>query len=390
MKAVVMEMNNNICSVLCDDGAFRKLKGSYEIGQEIDVVPGKRNYCLPLGKKTKQRSYTGYIAGLAAAAVLFLAVGSYETVFAYSYVTLDVNPSIEYTLNRLNRVIKVSALNEDASTIVESLNSSVRLNTLSDAVSKTIDTLQEYEYLIEDDSSVLVDVVSGSDSVTELLTSSVTTSVEDYDNITVSIITSDENDRAAANENGISTGRYEAMKLSEEKETDTKSTEAPEDLQEYDSEEKIDRYRHMSVKEIVSEIEASNNVDDIENSSIESNNKLELENESGNEGQSNPEVPEGIVKPEGYNSENEQDNSSKESTTEKWQNKTQENATDTVPSDGSQTTPSGPSTQTPFGNNNLENEFGSEYPQEYDTDTYPDQSTVPQGNQSQDFSPHKN
>ncbi len=212
MNAVVMEKHDKSYAVLCDDGVFRSIQGKFEIGQSIDVCVVKKNACCLVRHKTSKTYdlWKTFIPYVAAAIIILTGSGLYyETAYAYSYVTIDVNPSIELTLNRLNRVIDITALNEDAQSIVEELSSEIKLNTLSDAVTKTIDVFQKNSYLMDDDSSILIDVVTEDNNLATKLSESIEASVNKHDNITPVLLHSDKATREKAKESGISTGKYE-------------------------------------------------------------------------------------------------------------------------------------------------------------------------------------
>ena len=254
MHAIVMEKKKRICAVLCDDGCFRKIAGNFDVGQEISVIADSPTACHIRGKKNRHQSIYRLFLPYAAAALIIIAAGlsyMYETALAYSYVTVDVNPSIEYTLNRLNRVINVTALNDDATSIVENLNSSIKNKSLSDALSETVAVLQENNYLLGDDASILIDVVPGSERSYSDLSGDISEAFDDS-NISLCLLESDIDSRQEAIGSGMSTGRFEAMKQiadsSPDNETDSFTGDNSQDLSALK-----DVYKSLPVKEILSE-----------------------------------------------------------------------------------------------------------------------------------------
>ena len=107
MKAVVVEINKKDAIVLSKKGDFIKIRNSgyYEVGHEIEV-PGKPVFNI---------SAYGKLASVAAACLLVvsLGLGAYAYSIPYSYVNIDINPSVEITANTFDRIIDVKALNED-------------------------------------------------------------------------------------------------------------------------------------------------------------------------------------------------------------------------------------------------------------------------------------
>ena len=263
MHAIVMEKKKRICAVLCDDGCFRKIAGNFDVGQEISVIADSPTTCHIRGKKNRHQSMYRIFLPYAAAALIIIAAGlsyMYETALAYSYVTVDVNPSIEYTLNRLNRVINVTALNDDATSIVENLNGSIKNKSLSDALSETVAVLQDNNYLLGDDASILIDVVPGSERSYSDLSGDISETFDDS-NISLCLLESDIASRQEAIDSGMSTGRFEAMKQIADSnpgnETDSFTGDNIQDLSALK-----DVYKTLPVKEILTTEEQLQNAND--------------------------------------------------------------------------------------------------------------------------------
>ena len=119
--------------------------------------------------------------GTAAACFLAAAVGSggynlYRNSLVDSIVGLDVNPSVELSINRKERVLKADALNEDARTILQGMDlKGVELNV---AVNAIVGSMVSNGYLEELDSTILVTVMGDSVSRTAVLRSQVVADVE--------------------------------------------------------------------------------------------------------------------------------------------------------------------------------------------------------------------
>ena len=66
------------------------------------------------GKRLSRPGYRLALGAACAMAALFLCIGSYALLWMpVAYVSIDVNPSLELELNRLDRVISGRAYNED-------------------------------------------------------------------------------------------------------------------------------------------------------------------------------------------------------------------------------------------------------------------------------------
>lgn len=96
----------------------------------------------------------------AAACVCLLSVTggiyAYGETRVVSVVGIDVNPGIELSLNRNDRILKAEAVNEDAAGILESVD--VKGKKLDKAVARIVDSMLDHGYLKEAVNGVLVTV----------------------------------------------------------------------------------------------------------------------------------------------------------------------------------------------------------------------------------------
>ena len=119
MKAVVLEIRDGYAAVLVKGGSIERIRDNgYKPGQEI-IMPRKNIV------------YSGAFRIMAAAAALLIVFIGGGVVYQRNlketgYVTVDVNPSLEYAINAKCKVIKVTALNEDAEEIARNLKNTVK------------------------------------------------------------------------------------------------------------------------------------------------------------------------------------------------------------------------------------------------------------------------
>lgn len=169
MKGIVLEYDKKDVIILTDDGLFKKIKNNnYAIGQAIEIervqTAGKR-----------------FAAGIAsmAAALMLTTVGSIAYYTPTDYISLDVNPSITYTLNTFNRILDVEAVNKDGEAILSELN----LNHMSidDAVRITLDELISEGYLNDNpDNGVIITASNNKMENAEAMASKLEQEVKDY------------------------------------------------------------------------------------------------------------------------------------------------------------------------------------------------------------------
>jgi len=247
MKAIVLEIKDGVAAVLKEDGTVATTKQKCAVGDTIY-----------LEEKQEIISLRGMRYAAAAAAVLITGIGggSYLTASACSYVSLDVNPSVEFTLNRLNRVIDVTAVNEDAEALVEALRAgSVKNDTLQQALDKSVDFLSGEGYLDGEEDYLLLNVSSDDakrSAKLEVEATQMLTGRFGSEGETEWIISfSDRQTRGYARELGISAGRYEEIRSIEE--ANDNVADAPglngEDKHFLDV-ETVGRYRDDSLEEL--------------------------------------------------------------------------------------------------------------------------------------------
>ncbi|HYE09260.1 MAG TPA: anti-sigma factor domain-containing protein, partial [Patescibacteria group bacterium] len=151
MKAIVAEIDKKQMIVITDKGDFIKVKRqmSVGIGDEIELKPQKINL-------TYRR-----LASMAACflACIFLTTGVYAYYTPYSYVSVDINPSIALSLNRLERVIAVNPLNEDAVNLIKNTKG-LKNQDIDAALSSIIESASEEGYIDEQTENQIMVVVS--------------------------------------------------------------------------------------------------------------------------------------------------------------------------------------------------------------------------------------
>lgn len=111
MRNVVVQVQGKYVVLMNDIGDFIKIKNKdYTIGQRIEYYSVKKKAC-----------FARLLTAAAAVVVMLFGGGAYAYYTPYSYVTVDINPSIELEMNIFNRVIDAKAMNEDAKPILNDL-----------------------------------------------------------------------------------------------------------------------------------------------------------------------------------------------------------------------------------------------------------------------------
>lgn len=205
-KAIVMEVKDSHAAVLCEDGTFRKIRKKCKVGDEVTV-----SYLPQIFYNAAFRRMTA----AAAVIVMFLSTGFYLTVPACSYVSLDAEPSIEFSLNRLNRVVSVNAINDEGREIRDELMKDFRPNApLSKTLGRADELMAQHGYRGQEDTYYLVNISSDNEKRRERIHNEVDRTLKhpEDDKFTMIINGSDLKDHRRAREHGISAGRFEEIR----------------------------------------------------------------------------------------------------------------------------------------------------------------------------------
>ena len=135
--------------------------------------------------------------------------GSYAYLSPYGTVSLDVNPSIEYSINRFDKVLSVSGVNDDGSNIVSSLDvSKLKYKDIETAIDNTIDQIDAEGYFAdESDNYVVVTANTGADAHTDKLVERLDKTVAKHEGIRPITSKVSDDDLRNAHEQGISAGK---------------------------------------------------------------------------------------------------------------------------------------------------------------------------------------
>lgn len=155
-KAYIIDDEGNISCI--DDQGF-SVGEELEINVKTQTVPEK---IMIFAKRNMP------VIAAAAAFVVMLSGGvGYANCHTYSTVTLDINPSLRYSLNLFDKVIEVGAYNNDGEEIVSRIEKDAKGKNLENVVSLTLDELDRTGYVGEE-TSVVVTLGSKVDSEDKL------------------------------------------------------------------------------------------------------------------------------------------------------------------------------------------------------------------------------
>lgn len=158
MKAIVVEIRDALAAVLSDDGSMYRVKNNkYTVGQVIEM------------KKQIPRNIRKVVAWAASAAAVLLvcATSAWAYYTPYSYVSLDVNPSIEFSLNRFNIVLSAKGVNSDGEEILSGLHiGSLKNMHIQEAIALTVQQISDEGYFDGETGGGIVVAASSEDEET--------------------------------------------------------------------------------------------------------------------------------------------------------------------------------------------------------------------------------
>lgn len=240
-RGIVMEVQKQSVLVLTSEGEFVKCKKQhreYEIGEEI---------LFPQAEKMEQRSKLlfffwpkrfAFAASSVLALCLWVFFNSPAEEKAMAYVAVDINPSLEMTVDSELHVINLEAYNEDGRRVLSRLKAWE--NEPLATVIRTIVRQSQQEGYLQSDKQVTITSVtaSGTDGQIEQRIDDVITTVQktyEKEAVTVVLQKSTIQMREDAKRAGISTGIYmrqEKEKLQQKQEGNGKLEKAPANQQE--------------------------------------------------------------------------------------------------------------------------------------------------------------
>lgn len=245
MKAIVVEKQGNYAIVLDKEGCFKRIKINSKVlnvGDEIEI-----------NERAIKKEALRILAAAASFIIFFgVAFSGYAYFTPYSYVDVDINPSVEIVANRFDRVLKVDAVNVDGEKL---LFTSFKHQKLSEAVVSICNKAEEVGYLKKgEENNLLLTFSSKRDAKADILESELTQIVQSSSNETKVMsekVSIQEHDNAR--ELGLSAGKLLLL---------DKLKEANPDIN-------TDMYTDVSIKEIMESIK------DLEKKSSEKKNKEE-------------------------------------------------------------------------------------------------------------------
>lgn len=146
-NGIIMEEHKRYYIVMTRDGEFLKVKKikEYQIGEEISFTTSQEEKAS-LGRKLFARKIPQFSMALVLLLAVIPLLTNLNTGKAYAYVTVDINPSIEMSIDDKQTVTAMRAYNDDGTNIVRSIDD-WRGKTLTDVTEEIISQSEQNGYL---------------------------------------------------------------------------------------------------------------------------------------------------------------------------------------------------------------------------------------------------
>ena len=184
--------------------AFQQIHAEESLKTDTKIFLQEKRKTLSRKKPVRYR----YIA-LASFCLFFLLIGfgGWRLYFTpTAAISIDINPSLELSVNRFNKVLSIKGYNIDGKQLADSLH--LKYMDYEEAVDKIVQS-QEIKDLLSDD-EVLTFTVSGKNNQQrKQIFSNINTSAKKNENTYCYM--ADEKDTEEAHHLGLSTGRYQAL-----------------------------------------------------------------------------------------------------------------------------------------------------------------------------------
>lgn len=261
MKGIVVDFNDKYAIVLDKKGEFIKVRNrsNFVIGHEIDIESKVINHNFKAFTK---------VASIAAVLLLVfgLGMGVYGYNTPYNYVTVDINPSLEFTVNMFDIVLDVKGVNGDGENLLKE-NSYKHLK-IDKAVGSFINAAVEEGFFVENSQNAVMITVSGKNddklsNIQKDLTKIANVTLEE-DKVQSEVLTEkiSLSKRDSAKELGISPGKLVLI----------------EKLKEVKPEIEVDEFKEKPVRDILASIKETRK-DDSKKQDNKINTKLKKDND---------------------------------------------------------------------------------------------------------------
>jgi hypothetical protein len=224
-KGIIMEIKRDILVMMTSEGEFltgrRQPKQHYTIGEEIPFFPLHHE---PVMTKPSFKWNWKVSTALLTAIIVILTLFSsafLQSNQAYAYVSVDINPSMELTLNKKQQVIKITPYNQDAKVLLKELGDWEDMD-VSEVTKEIFLLCEEMGYLQENQNVLITSsfIEDSNDQHEDDLVAEINKFVQEYStdhNMNITVKETSQEMRQEASDKGMTAGSL--LRESEKAET---------------------------------------------------------------------------------------------------------------------------------------------------------------------------
>lgn len=165
LKGIIVDFDGKYIIVANSKGDFKRVYNNYpgcQIGDEITIKESRTAFLEPMLSSAFAKRALAVVA-----CFLIMIIGSYG-VYGYvspvTYVTVDINPSVEFSINRYDLVLKAYGLNDEGNAIVGD-GREYRNMKLDEALNLLFVRAAEFNYLNENTNTIMLTTSNVKDSI---------------------------------------------------------------------------------------------------------------------------------------------------------------------------------------------------------------------------------
>ncbi len=151
MKAMIVDIQNGYAAALNEEGVIEQIPDiNYTLGQTVELY--KFDHTPAAGKQKKRHRLSAMMKKISVAASSAIVLSGLCGAVAYALpagtVTVDAEPSIEYTVNCFDYVLDVKAANDDGDQLLSEMDLwQIKHHKVETALSLTMEQLEKDGYL---------------------------------------------------------------------------------------------------------------------------------------------------------------------------------------------------------------------------------------------------
>ncbi|MEI6100650.1 MAG: hypothetical protein WCP73_02320 [Eubacteriales bacterium] len=169
MKAVIVEIKEKYAAALFQDGSVvRVADKNYQTGQIVNLKKETVRF--------RQRAIA--MAATVVAIVCVSGATAYAYTDPYSYVSVDVNPSVAFNVNRFDQVINSQAVDSEGAAVLSHLD--LKNKNIHEAITQVLNEIKKEGYFSGSDvNGIVISTCSGDQGKTDQLRNALQNDVQD-------------------------------------------------------------------------------------------------------------------------------------------------------------------------------------------------------------------